>query len=67
MSILRYTCFISLSRVGTCDVNSEMRAEVRKLEEVSGTQAMGFPAGPRQRDFVQAWQFAARLHKMKQL
>ena len=26
---------------------------------------MGFPAGPRQQDFVQAWQFAARLHKMK--
>ena len=65
MSILRYTCFISLSRAGNCDANSEMIAEVRKLEEVSGTQAMGFPAGPRQRDFVQAWQFAARLHKMK--
>ena len=65
MSILRYTCFISLSRVRNCDANSEMIAEVRKLEEVSGTQAMGFPAGPRQRDFVQAWQVAARLHKMK--
>ena len=65
MSILHYMCFISLSRAGNCDANSEMIAEVRKLEEVSGTEAMGFPAGPRQRDFVQAWQFAARLHKMK--
>ena len=65
MSILRYTCFISLSRAGNCDVNSDVIAEVRKLDEVSGTQAMGFPAGPRQRDFMQASQFAARLHKMK--
>ena len=43
-----------------------MIAEVRKLEDVLGTEAMGFPAGPRHRDYVQAWQFAARLHKMKQ-
>ena len=28
---------------------------------------MGFPAGPKQRDFVEAWQVAARLHKIKQL
>ena len=67
MSILHFTCFISLSRAGNCDANSDMIAEVKKLEEVSGTQAMGFPAGRRQRDFVQAWQFAARLHKMKQV
>ena len=31
MSILRYTGFISLSRAGNCDVNSEMIAEVRKF------------------------------------
>ena len=36
MSIFRYTCFISLSRAGNCDVNSEVIAEVRKLEEAWG-------------------------------
>ena len=35
MSILRYNCFISLSRAGNCDVNSDVIA-VRKLEEASG-------------------------------
>ena len=32
-----------------------------------GSGGGGFPAGPRQRDFVQAWQFATRLYKMKQV
>ena len=36
MSIFLYTCFISLSRAGNCDVNSEVIAE-RKLEEAGGT------------------------------
>ena len=36
MSIFRYNCFISLSRAGNCDVNSEVIAEVRKLEEAWG-------------------------------
>ena len=36
MSILRYTCFISLSRAGNCDVNSDVIAEVKQLEEASG-------------------------------
>ena len=36
MLILRYTNFISLSRAGNCDVNSEVIAEVRKLEEAWG-------------------------------
>ena len=28
---------------------------------------MGVPAGPKQRDVVEAWQVAARLHKMKHI
>jgi len=47
MSIFRYTCFISLSRAGNCD------AQARGNEISCRTQAMGFPAGPRQWDFLQ--------------
>ena len=36
MSILHYSCFISLSRAGNCDVTSEVIAEVKKLEETWG-------------------------------
>ena len=47
MSIFRYTCFISFSRAGNCDV------QARGHGISCRTQAMGFPAGPRQWDFLQ--------------